>query len=125
MNQILMSRIIPIFRMFDYARAIQFYVDWLEFEILWEHKPEGAPIYMRIAKGDVQIDLSEHHGDGTPGSRISITEFKGLKAFHAKLGGKDYKYMNPGLERADWNPEVLLMTVIDPFQNTIIFEESA
>ncbi|MBC9932938.1 VOC family protein [Chitinophaga qingshengii] len=120
-----MSRIIPIFRVFDYIKAIQFYIDWLEFEILWEHKPEGAPIYMRIAKGDIHLDLSEHHGDGTPGSRISITEFKGLKAFHNRLGEKGYKYMNPGLERADWDPEVLLMTVIDPFQNTIIFEESA
>ncbi|RBL90219.1 glyoxalase superfamily protein [Chitinophaga flava] len=118
-----MSRIIPIFRMFDYAKAIQFYIDWLEFEIVWEHKPEGSPVYMRIAKGDVVMDLSEHHGDGTPGSRISITEFKGLKTFHAALIQKNYKYMKPGLERAEWNPEVLLMTVIDPFLNTIIFEE--
>lgn len=120
---VLMSRVIPVLRMFDYTKAIQFYVDWLGFDIVWEHKPEGNPVYMKISKGDAVIDLSEHHSDATPGAKIIIAEFKDLKAFHAVLTGKDYKYMKPALERAEWDPEVLLMTVIDPFHNSIIFEE--
>ncbi|NSL86149.1 glyoxalase superfamily protein [Chitinophaga solisilvae] len=119
-----MSRVIPILRMFDYAKAIQFYVDWLGFEIVWEHRPDGFPIYMKISKGDAVIDLSEHHGDASPGAKIIIADFKNLKAFHKELTEKDYKYMKPGLERAEWNPDILMMTVIDPFLNSIIFEET-
>lgn len=29
--------VIPVLRMFDYQKAKEFYVDWLGFEILWEH----------------------------------------------------------------------------------------
>lgn len=119
-----MARVIPIMRIFDYAKTIQFYIDWLGFDIVWEHKPEGNPVYMRIAKDDAVIDLSEHHGDSSPGTRITITDFKGIKAYHAQLIAREYKYMKPGLERASWNPDVLLMTVIDPFHNSIVFEES-
>ncbi|CAL1518607.1 glyoxalase superfamily protein [Chitinophaga sp. MM2321] len=118
-----MSQVIPILRIFDYTKTIQFYVDWLGFEIVWEHKPEGNPVYMKISKGDAVIDLSEHHGDCSPGAKIIIADFKGLKAFHSELATKNYKYMNPGLERAEWNPDILMMTVIDPFYNQLTFEE--
>lgn len=29
---------IPILRIFDYQKAIEFYIDWLGFEIVWEHR---------------------------------------------------------------------------------------
>lgn len=31
----------PIFRIFDYNKAVELYVDWLGFKIDWEHKVPG------------------------------------------------------------------------------------
>jgi catechol 2,3-dioxygenase-like lactoylglutathione lyase family enzyme len=38
----------PIFRIFDYNKAIEFYIDWLGFTIDWEDKPKDGPIYMQV-----------------------------------------------------------------------------
>ncbi len=31
------QKVIPILRIFDYQKAVEFYVDWLDFKIDWEH----------------------------------------------------------------------------------------
>lgn len=50
-------------RIFDYQRAIECYVDWLGFEIQWEHKfDDNTPVYMQLKKGDLRLHLSEHSG---------------------------------------------------------------
>ena len=46
----------------------------------------------------------------------------GARAFHQELIGKNYPYMKPGLEQADWGLEV---TATDPFSNRIRFTERA
>jgi len=119
-----MTKIVPVMRVFDYRKTIEFYIDWLGFHMEWEHKPVDNPFYMRITLGDVSIDLSEHHGECSPGAKIAITGFEGLEAYHQHLTGKRYKFMNPGLEKMKWNSETLEMTVIDPFYNQIIFNET-
>src|SRR6478672_9509514 len=92
------TAVIPILRIFDVAKAKEFYIDWLEFAIDWEHTfDENAPVYMQISKGNAILHLSEHYGDGTPGSGILIW-CTGLEAFQKKLLGKSYKYYRPGLE---------------------------
>ena len=119
---ITVHKVIPIFRIFDYAKTIEFYVDWLGFQIDWEHRfDENAPIYMQVSKGDIVLHLSEHHGDCSPGGKVFI-ECKGLEAYHKELIEKQYKYNRPGLEKAFW--EALCMTVIDPFKNQLLFSQS-
>ncbi|MES2277142.1 MAG: glyoxalase superfamily protein [Bacteroidota bacterium] len=118
-----MATAIPIFRVFDRKKLVEFYIDWLGFSIAFEHNPPNAPFYMRVSIRDVYIDLTEHHGDCSPGAKISISDFEGLEAYHKSLSEKDFVYMNPGLERPEWDPETLNMTVIDPFFNRIIFTE--
>jgi len=118
-----MAKIIPVFRVFDHAKTIEFYVSWLGCKIEWEHKPEGAPFYMRLSIQDAGFDLSEHHGECSPGGRFTIENFQGLAAYHQQLLDKQYKYNRPGLERVEWDPTTLEMTVIDPFSNRIIFNE--
>lgn len=108
---------VPILRIFDEAKAREFYLDWLGFEVLFEHRFEpGTPIYMGIKKGDCVLHLSEHHGDGTPGTyvRIQVPE---LEAFHASL--KPYKYYRPGLQDMEWGTRE--MAVGDGFGNKLIF----
>jgi len=118
-----MPTIVPIFRIFDYAKAIEFYVDWLEFQIVFEHRPEDLPFYMRVSIRGIMLDLSEHHGDCSPGAKIIIENFEGLKEYHARLTAKGYKYMRPGLQAPEWDANTLSMTVIDPFSNKIVFTE--
>ena len=89
-----------------------------------EYKPAGSPFWMQVAMRDVVIALSEHHGDGSPGANISLVNFEGLETYHRLLLGKNYLYMKPGLRQVDWDPGTLEMTVIDPFYNKLIFNET-
>jgi len=41
----------PILRIFDEAKAKEFYIDFLGFRVDWEHRfEEGLPLYMQISK---------------------------------------------------------------------------
>jgi len=118
-----MSQVLPIIRIFDYDKAIQFYINWLGFKIDWEHKPGNAPVYMQISLRDIVLRLSEHHGDGSPGIQIAIDDFAGLKAYHAEITAKNYKYNRPGINIPEWNPDAIVVCVIDPFGNRLFFSE--
>jgi hypothetical protein len=49
--------------------AHEFYVNYLGFTIDWEHQFDGqGPTYTQISRGTLVLHLSEHYGDGTPGS---------------------------------------------------------
>ncbi|WP_210516651.1 glyoxalase superfamily protein [Hymenobacter terricola] len=118
-----MATVKPILRIFDYDKALEFYVAWLGFRIEWEHRPEGSPAYLQIALGDVTLHLSEHHGDCTPGARVFIDDFQRLTAFHQRLLAKNYKYNKPGLYAPFYDPTALEITVHDPFGNRLTFVE--
>ncbi len=112
---------IPILRIFNYEKAIEFYIGWLGFEINWEHHfEENTPVYLEVTKDDLTIHLSEHHGDSTPGAKVFIW-CTGLKIYHEQLIKKKYKYNRPGLEETFYGS--LCMEVIDPFGNRISFNE--
>lgn len=111
----------PILRIFDYHKAIEFYVNWLGFTVDWEHRfDDNAPIYMQISLGEIELHLSEHHGDCSPGAHIYI-DCSGLKEFHKVLIDKKYKYNRPGLERTFYGSWAV--TVNDPFFNKITFNQ--
>ncbi|HEX2841527.1 glyoxalase superfamily protein [Hyphomicrobium sp.] len=115
-------RTIPILRSFDEAKAREFYVDFLGFKVDWEHRFEpGLPLYMQMSRDGILLHISEHHGDGSPGTRFRIV-IKGLRDFHAELRDKRYKNNRPGLEQPDWGG--LEMTVVDPVGNRITFVEN-
>ncbi len=112
---------IPVLRIFDYAKAIEFYIDWLGFTIIWEHEfEEKSPKYTAIEKDGITFHLSEHHGDGTPGTHVFIW-CEGVKEYHEQLIKKKYKYNRPGLEKTFY--QALSFTVNDPFNNKISFNE--
>ena len=115
------GKIIPILRIFDHEKALLFYRDWLGFAVDWEHYFEpGAPVYMQVSGFGLLLHLSEHHGDGTPGSRVFV-ECTGLKAYHQTLVGKKYKYNRPGFEETFYG--TWCVEVIDPFSNVLLFNE--
>ena len=115
------GRVIPILRIFDIAKADEFYLGFLGFSIDWDHRfDDSAPLYRQISRGDLILHLSEHHGDGNPGARLRVM-MTDVTAFHAELIGKTYRYMRPGLETTPWNTRET--GVIDPFGNLIRFCE--
>jgi uncharacterized glyoxalase superfamily protein PhnB len=117
-----LSSTTPILRMFDEAKAREFYVDFLGFTIDWEHRfGENFPLYMQVSKDRCVLHLSEHHGDCSPGSAVRI-EASGVDVMSRELRGKKYRYANPGCpEPTPWGTKELALT--DPFGNRLIFYE--
>ena len=118
-----MYKAIPVLRVFDYAKTIEFYVDWLGAKIMWEHRPANIPFYMQVAVNGASINLSQHHGDCSPGGMVILEDYENLQSYHQQLLDKKYQFMNSGLEKVDWDPTTISMTVIDPFYNRIMFTE--
>ena len=110
---------IPILRIFDEAKAREFYLGFLGFTVDFEHRFDAnAPLYMGVSRDGCKLHLSEHHGDACPGSSVSI-RVNDLEAYHQELTAKRYKYYRPGLEKTEWN--TLEVTVQDGFGNKLIF----
>jgi catechol 2,3-dioxygenase-like lactoylglutathione lyase family enzyme len=109
----------PIVRIFDEAKAREFYVDFLGFRIDWEHRFEpGLPLYLQISRDGCVLHLSEHHGDGAPGIAMRI-ETGDLEGFQQELAAKRYKYARPGIEETPWGSKD--MSIRDPFGNRLTF----
>jgi len=116
-----LHEIVPIFRIFDVNKAREFYLEFLEFKLDWEHRFEDSlPLYMQLSKDDIKIHLSEHYGDCSPGAAIRI-KVDGIEEFHKKLLAKQFNYSRPGLESMPWGSKECC--VIDPFGSKIIFYE--
>jgi catechol 2,3-dioxygenase-like lactoylglutathione lyase family enzyme len=111
------GRAVPVLRIQDEARAREFYVDYLGFGVEWEHRFEpGLPLYLRIRRGQAVLDLSEHHGDGTPGTVVWVP-VAGADALHAELSRRPHARLRPGIDRdAPGGPTIEL---IDPFGNVL------
>src|SRR6201996_1522732 len=113
--------VVPILRIFDIAKADEFYQGYLGFKVDWDHRFDAnAPLYRQISRGNLILHLSEHHGDGSPGARIRVT-MRGVVAVHREISTKGYRYRRPGLETTPWG--TLEPGAIDPFGNLIRFCE--
>lgn len=111
---------IPILRMFDEAMTKEFYVDFLEFEITFEHRfDDKAPLYMGVKKGTCELNLSGHFGDANPGAGVRI-HTAGLDEYAALLRAKTYKYARPG-EPQDQEWGCRELKVQDPSGNKLTF----
>lgn len=109
-----------IFRSFDETKAREFYIDYLGFETVFEHRfGDNAPLYLGLQLDDVELHLSEHYGDATPGSALRI-RMSDVKAFHAGLD-QNYKYAKPGIQDQTWGCREVIIQ--DPFGNRLVFFE--
>jgi uncharacterized glyoxalase superfamily protein PhnB len=117
------TQVVPVLRIFDFAKAKEFYIDWLGFTIDWEYRfGENFPLYMQVSKQDnIVLHLTEHHGDCSPGAKVFI-RIQGIEALQQELAAKDYGHYKPGIELAPWNAKT--MELIDPFGNKLFFNEA-
>lgn len=112
---------IPILRIFSVEKAREFYLDYLGFQVDFEHRfDDNAPLYMQVSRGGLRLHLSEHHGDASPGARVLVW-MTGIDELHAEVTAKNYRYMRPGIEMMPWDART--MQVWDPFGNRITFSE--
>jgi len=112
---------IPILRIFDEAKAKEFYLDFLGFAMDWDHRfGPNMPLYMQVSRSGLQLHLSEHHGDASPGSTVFVW-MEGVDAYRAELIGKRYTYSKPGIQEE--GPGGRTLEVPDPFGNRIRFCE--
>ena len=110
---------VPILRIFDEAKAREFYLDFLGFQLDWEHRFEANfPLYMQISRDRCVLHLSEHHGDACPGAALRI-ETTALDDYQQQLLAADYKFAKPGIELKPWDARE--MTIHDPFGNRLVF----
>lgn len=111
----------PILRIFDEVKAKEFYLEFLEFAVDWEHRfDDSLPLYMQVSKDSCVLHLSEHHGDAIPGSALRI-ETTDIGALNEHLLAKNYRYARPGVETTPWKTREMKIT--DPFGNRLLFFE--
>ncbi|MBX3747678.1 MAG: VOC family protein [Verrucomicrobiae bacterium] len=114
-----MKPAIPILRIFDEAKAREFYVAFLGFGVDWEHRfAEGMPLYVQVSRGECVLHLSEHFGDACPGGTVRI-ETPDLDAYLRGLRAAAYRHCRPG-EPALQPWGLREIDLADPFGNTLI-----
>jgi len=86
--EIVFNWVVPVLRIFDIAKADEFYQGFLGFSVDWDHRFDSdAPLYRQISRGNLILHLSEHHGDGSPGGRIRVM-MDGVEEFHREIRRK-------------------------------------
>lgn len=111
------GRPVPVLRIQRELEAREFYLDFLGFSVEWEHRfADDLPLYMRVSRDGTHLDLSEHHGDGTPGTVVWIP-IRNAKALRDELHARRYPRARPGIDSdAPGGPTI---EVTDPFGNTL------
>ena len=109
----------PILRIFDEAKAREFYLGFLGFSVVFEHRFEpGMPLYMGVRRDACMLHLSEHHGDASPGASMRI-EVSDVDLLCAELVAKTYKHARPSVGAMPWGTRD--MPLVDPFGNRLHF----
>jgi uncharacterized glyoxalase superfamily protein PhnB len=108
---------IPVLRIYDIAKAMEFYVDFLGFTLDWEHRfAPDLPLYAQVSRSGLKLHLSEHYGDGTPGTVVWI-KTANPRAFFQELADKKAQFARPGTGKDE-------ATLTDPFGNMLRFDGS-
>lgn len=115
-EEIVFEHGIPVLRIFDVAKALEFYVDFLGFTLDWEHRyAPDLPLYAQVSRSGLVLHLSEHYGDGTPGSVVWV-KTKNARALFAELRAKKAKFARPG--------DADEASLTDPFGNVLRFDST-
>ena len=120
---------IPVLRIFSVDVALQFYVDFLGFQLDFGGPAggEGTPYYGQISRASTTVHLSEVAYDPGPGATILIW-LADLDALRDILNERRERVRvwgpavwAPTIEPAPWDARV--MTLADPFGNHFHFNE--
>ncbi|MBO0810586.1 MAG: SRPBCC domain-containing protein [Microlunatus sp.] len=112
------QRVVPLLRMIDWTATRRFYVDFLGSTVDWvDDAGDHTPRYVAITlPSGARLQLSEHHGDGTPGAALLVT-VDDLDRQLADLNSTEYG-APPAIEESRMGRSI---TVYDPAGNRIVF----
>jgi uncharacterized glyoxalase superfamily protein PhnB len=112
----------PVLRIFDERKAREFYVEFLDFKIDFEHRfGDNFPIYIGLSRGGCVLHLTEHHGDASPGAHVRL-QTDNVALICDQMALKNYKFSKPGgSEKTPWGTREV--TVTDPFGNKLTFHQ--
>lgn len=114
---------IPILRIFDVDKALDFYQRFLGMSVDWQHRHQpDLPLYCQVSKNDLLLHLSEHSGDCSPGAKIFI-QVDDLDALFEEISQRDYRYSKPAIATAPWGDRCFELT--DPFANRLLFNQAS
>ena len=116
-----MESSIPVVRMLDEAKTRHFYLDYLGFEIEWEHKfSDTSPMYMQIRCGQAVLHLNGHADEKSPTTEVRIP-VNGLEAFCDLLRERTAGEEKPEIVDPRYEGRPTDLNLIDPSGNMIVF----
>jgi catechol 2,3-dioxygenase-like lactoylglutathione lyase family enzyme len=114
---------IPVLRMLDEAKARAFYLDYLGFEVDWEHRfrpTEDSDLYMQLHLGNAVVHLNGHASEDSPITEVRIP-VTGISAFCAHLRAKNAPYEKPDVGDPRYEGKPSDLNLYDPFGNLLVF----
>lgn len=112
---------IPTFRILNYKKAMDFYINGLGFNIDWEHRfNPSEPVYMQISRNGLTLHLSENKRFET--GIIVFVECKNLAELYTELRDKKPEIGISKPEKTNW--QTIQMEIEDPFGNLLRFNET-
>ncbi len=114
---------IPVMRMLDEVTAKAFYVDYLGFEVDWEHRfrdSPNSPLYLQIHKGDAVLHLNGHAEADSPVCEVRIP-VQGLDRYCEFLRSQDTGHEKPEVVDPRHEGRKTDMNIVDPSGNLLIF----
>ena len=112
---------IPVLRMLDEEKAKAFYLEFLGYEIEWEHRfSPDSPLYLQIRLGESVLHLDGHaNGEKPPAEvRIPVHDLEGFCEF---LGSRAEGRAKPVTVDPRYTGKNTDMNIEDPFGNMITF----
>ncbi len=112
---------IPTFKIREYQAAIDFYINFLGFEIDWEHRfGLNEPVYMQISLNGLALHLSENKRFIE--NVIVFVDTVNIKAFQQQLQERNPTVKIQEVLKTNW--QTLQLEIQDPFGNLLRFNEN-
>lgn len=114
---------IPVLPMLDEAKSLEFYVEFLGYEVEWEHRfgeSPDSPLYAQVRLGDSVLHLNGHADSDATVVEVRVP-VQGLEAYCEKLQQKTPGAEKPEIVDPRYEGRPTDMNMIDPAGNTIVF----
>ena len=114
---------IPVVRMLDEETTLTFYVDYLGFEIDWEHRfgdDPKSPLYAQVRHGNATLHLNGHANTDSPVCEVRFP-VTNLDEYCEYLRAKTQGAEKPEVVDPRYEGRNTDMNIIDPSGNHLVF----
>lgn len=114
---------IPVLRMLDETKSREFYIDFLGYNVDWEHRfndDPSSPLYMQISHGESILHLNGHAESESPAAEVRIPVSR-LREFCRFLCQKVKGDEKPEVVDPRYEGRPTDMNLQDPSGNMLVF----